>query len=104
MLFTFYIQGVLKFKKNNSGAKRVTFASEDGIRDSVLAVVTVDSGTDNRRIAFSYRETPEIFFPSPKRLGRHCEPSQPITERTLWGFPEIKRPGLETDYHRRVPS
>jgi len=30
VLFTFYIQGVLKLKKNNSGAKRLSAATEIG--------------------------------------------------------------------------
>ena len=30
VLFTFYIQGVLKLKKNNSGAKRLTSALDGG--------------------------------------------------------------------------
>jgi predicted membrane protein len=36
VLFTFYVQGVLKFKKNNSGAKRLMFTTAHTLAHSSL--------------------------------------------------------------------
>jgi len=65
-----------------------TFASEDRNRDSVLAVVTrLWDGS------LSVTEKRQRFFTSPKRLGRHWDPTQPVTERVRWGLPGDKAIG-----------
>jgi len=54
-LFTFYIQGVLKFKKNNSGAKRLS-SLDVGMTASIIADIIIQSVFTNTRLSTVERE------------------------------------------------
>ena len=66
VLFTFYIQGVLKFKKNNSGARRLIFQVNSVASSSITPCYY---GTCEMCLCTRQTPAPTILLPH----TQHCE-------------------------------